>query len=397
MMATAGRESGPAVAEFVACVVGLSRAEGESFTEQRGIGKSCLCCRFIHPDFEDYTDQHDSLLALHEFTDPVINNVHFLYWGSIDRNLPIKSAEKSVPIKFHIIEQTVFYQDETSQPFSSGTKPDSIDQYNKRITGSIECPGKLVYTSRNDIEIQSDVQKQQYPPRLRRLPRGFMVVVDVSLKGETFTKQLLRVERILEHLVKQRQKFIIVAMKRDECNTESLEQAHKLKRKYRGTLLIETSASKNINVGDAFRLAALKALHKKSQGISDLVPDYEDPSVLSNSTSDRQAKADHRGKRYSMPLLSTLRVAEPGTSEHRYSLVGTEEELVDSIVAEIEVEDDSRDIDEKISSRQNFDAGESEADIIGQEILKLEGKKETSSDEKPSHLVQTSISPDLTE
>ena len=82
-----------------------------------------------------------------------------------------------------------------------------------------------------------------------------------------------------------------------------------------------------------------------------------------------------------MPLLTTLRVAEPGSSEHRYSLVGTEEELVDSIVAEIEAEDD---IDKKISLRQNFDAGESEVDIIGQEILKLEGKKETSSDEKPS-------------
>jgi GTPase SAR1 family protein len=397
MMATAGRASDPAVsAEFVACVVGLSRPEGESFTEQRGIGKSCLCCRFIHPDFEDYTDQHESLLALHEFTDPVINNVHFLYWGTIDRNLPTKSNEKSVPVKFHIIEQTVFYQDETSQPFSCGTKPDSIEQYNKRITGSIECPGKLSYASRNDIEIQSALQKQQYPARLRRLPRGFLVVVDVSLKGESFTKQLSRVEKILDHLVKQKQKFIIVATKRDESNAESLEQTHKLKRKYRGTLLVETSASKNINIGDAFRLAALKALHKKSQGISDIVPDYEDPSVL--STTDRQAKADHRSKRYSMPLLSTLRVTEPGgSSEHRYSLVGTEEEGVESFVTEIEIEEDeNRHIDEKIPSCRKFDVGESEADIsIGQEIL--EGKKDTStsSDEKPSRLVQNS--PDLIE
>ena len=375
-MATAGRTSGP-VPEFVACVVGLSRAQGESFTDQQGIGKSCLCCRFVHPDFEDYTDQHQSLLALHEFTNPVINNVHFLYWGTIDRNLPTKSTEKSVLVKFHIIEQTVFYQDETSQPFSSGTKPDSVDQYKKRITGSIECPGKLSYTSRNDIEIQSG-QKQQYPARLRRLPRGFMVVIDVSLKGEDFTKQLSRAEQVLEHLVKQKQKYIIVATKRDECNAESLEQAHKLKRKYR-TLLIETSANRNINVGDAFRLAALKALHKKAQGISDSVPEYEDPTVLSITN---RPKADH-SKRYSMPLLSALRITDSASSEHRYSLVGTEEELVESIETEIAIEGgDVCDVesDEKLSSHQNPDITENESDI-GEEIL--EGKKETSSDENP--------------
>ena len=382
-MATAGRTSS-CVAEFVACVVGLSREGGESFiSEWQGIGKSCLCSRFLHPDFEDYTDQHESLLALHEFTNPVINNVHFLYWGTVDRNLPTKSAEKSVPVKFHVIEQTVFYQDETSQPFSNSMKPDSIDQYNRRITGSIECPGKLSYTSRNDIEVQSG-QKQQYPVRLRRLPRGFMVVIDVSLQGEDFAKQISRVEKILEHLVKQKQKYIIVATKRDECDMDSLEQTHKLKRKYH-TLLIETSASKNINIGDAFRLAALKALHKKTHGISDSVPDYDDPTLLSVTD---QPRGDH-SKRYSMPLLSTLRVTtEPGSSEHRYSLVETVEELAESIETEIACE-----IDENISSYQKSDTGEKERDLaIGQEIR--EEMKEIACDENP-HLVQNS--PDLIE
>ena len=382
-MATAGRMSGP-VPELVACVVGLSRAHEEGFTEQQGIGKSCLCCRFIHPDFDDYTDQHQSLLALHEFTNPVINNVHFLYWGTIDRNLPTKSTEKTLPVKFHVIEQTVFYQDETSQPFSNSTKPDSIDQYTKRITGSIECPGKLSYMSRNDIEIQSG-QKQQYPARLSRLPRGFMLVVDVSLKGEDFTNQLSRAEQILEHLMKQKQKYIIVATKRDECNMESLEQAHKLKRKYR-TLLIETSASKNINVSDAFRLTAWKSLHKKVHGVSDSVPDYEDPTVLSVSN---QPKTDHHGKRYSMPILSTLRITDSGSSEHRYSLV-TEEELAESIETEMEIkEGDVHDIDEKISPHQNPNKRESDPDV-GQ----VEGEKRASSDLRPDTVQR---SPDLIE
>lgn len=389
-MATAGRVSGP-VPELVACVVGLSRSQGESFTERQGIGKSCLCCRFVHPDFEDYTDQHQSLLALHEFTNPVINNVHFLYWGTMDRDLPTKYTEKTLPVKFHIIEQTVFYQDETSQPFSNSTTPDSVDQYTKRITGSIECPGKLSYTSRNDIEIQCG-QKQQYPARLSRLPRGFMVVIDVSLKGDDFTKQLSRVELILEHLMKQKQKYIIVATKRDECNMESLEQAQKLKRKYR-TLLIETSASKNINVGDAFRLIAWKFLNKKAQGVSDTVPDYEDPTAP--SVTDRP-KADHHSKRYSMPILSTLRVTNSvnSSSDHRYSLVGTEEELSESIETEISVEEegDVCGVGERTSSHQDPNKRESDKDVR-QEVV-VEGEKERSSDQR-SDIVQTS--PDLIE
>ena len=376
-MAASGRmsSSGP---EFVVCVVGLSRTQGENFIEQQGIGKSCLCCRFVHPDFDDYTDQHQSLLALHEFTNPVINNVHFLYWGSIDRSLPTKTAEKTVPVRFHIIEQTVFYQDETSQPFSSGAQPDSIDQYAKRITGSIECPGKVSYKSRNDIEIQSG-PKQQYPARLSRVQRGFMVVVDVSLKGDDFTKQLRRVEKILEHLMKQKQKYIIVVTKRDECDVESLEQAHKLKRKYR-TQLIETSASKNINVRDSFRLIAWKALHKKAQGLSDSVPDYEDPYILTD-----KPKADHT-KRHSFPTFSTLRISDSG--KHRYSLVDNEEELTASIETNAVTDDrDICDIDEKISSQSER---ASEPDI-GQGMVVEEKYKSSEQGPDLPDLVQNSL------
>ena len=79
-MATIG---GVCVPEFVACVVGLSKGRGEDFTKHHGIGKSCLCYRFVHPGIDDYIDEHQSLLALHEFENAVINNVHFLYWGSV--------------------------------------------------------------------------------------------------------------------------------------------------------------------------------------------------------------------------------------------------------------------------------------------------------------------------
>lgn len=280
-MATAGSTNLP---ELVACVVGLSRAEGEDFTAGYGIGKSCLCFRFFHSDSDEYADDHLSLLALHEFTSPVINSVHFLYWGSSVKTFPSsKGSDKKAQIRFHVIEQTVFYRDETSKPFLSSSQPDNLDNYVRRITGSIESPGKLSYKSFNDIE--SHTEKQQYPPRMSRLPRGFMVLLDVSLSGNEFEMQLERVEFVLDRLVKQKLKFVVVATKRDNCDMESLEMAYKLKRKYH-TQLIETSASRNRNVQDAFRVLACKTLQKKLHRISDGVPAYEEDELSSVNQKD---------------------------------------------------------------------------------------------------------------
>ena len=258
--------------EFVACVVGLSRGRGENFTKHKGIGKSCLCYRFMYPGFDDYVDDHQSLLALHEFENAVFNNVHFLYWGSVVKRFPMKASEKYTQIQFHVVEQTVFYQDVTSQPFTITTKPDSLDHYIKRITGPIESPGKISYKSRNDTDYS---QRQQYPSGLSRLPRGFMVVLDVSLAENDFEIQCERAEQLLEHLMKNKGKYIIVATKRDNYDFASLERAYDLESKYR-TQLIETSANGNLNVHDAFRLLACKTLHKKSHGLSDNILTYED-------------------------------------------------------------------------------------------------------------------------
>ena len=253
-------------AEFVANVIGLSRGPEEPFFSREGIGKSCLCYRFVYPGVDDYVDDHLSIAALHEFEGYAINNDHFLYWGSIVKHFPVKSAKGMyAAIKLHIIEHTVIYQDETSLPF-----PNS-ERYHKRVLGSIESPGKLSYRSRNDIEALHDMQ--QYPSKLSKLPRGYMVVVDVSQEGSEFEAQLQRADELLEYLAKHKQKFIIVATKRDNGDVNSIRRAQDLKRKHH-TLLIETSASGNINIRDAFRLLAHKVL-KKSPEIIDSVPSFD--------------------------------------------------------------------------------------------------------------------------
>ena len=266
-MAASKKDKEKVHAEFVACVVGLSRGPEESFSSHQGIGKSCLCYRFLYPGMDEYEDDHQSILALHEFESYVINNDHFLYWGSIVKHFPVKGSKSlHAAVRVHVIEQTVFYQDETSRPFKNS------ERYIKRLLGPLDSPGKVSYKSRNSIDLSSEAQ--QFPSKLSKVPRGFMVVLDVSLYGSEFNAHLQRTEQLLDYLAKHKQKFIIVATKRDDSNQTSLRYAHELRRKYR-TILIETSASGNKNIRDAFRLAASKVIKKPAE-ISDSVTSFEE-------------------------------------------------------------------------------------------------------------------------
>ena len=255
-----------ASAEFVACVVGLSRGDGEPFSSYSGTGKSCLCYRFIYPGVDKYVDNHESILALHEFESQPINRDHFLYWGSVFKHFPVKSSSKYTIIQVHVIEHTVFYQDETSQPFPN------CGNYRKRIIGSLESPGKVSYKSRDELDGSSGTQ--QYPSKkLNKVPKGYMVIIDVSQIGTAFDAQLQRAEQTLDYLAKHKQKFIIVASKHDDSNPNSLRCAQDLRKKYH-TILVETSASGNINIRDAFRLLAHKVLKKSD--ISDSINSFAD-------------------------------------------------------------------------------------------------------------------------
>ena len=220
-MAASAHGSVPTMA---VCVVGLSQDKAEDFHRRAGIGKSCLCYRFIHPGYDDYISDHPSLLALHEFESPVINSVHSLYWGTTVRSYPIKGTVKDVKVQYHVVEQTVFYQDVTSQPFTIVTKPDSLEHYIRRVMGPIESSGKISYRSRDEISLPDIYERMEYPSGVSKLARGFMLVIDVSQKGAAFEKQLARAEQVLSHFQKHRKKYIIVATKRDMADPVSLEK-----------------------------------------------------------------------------------------------------------------------------------------------------------------------------
>lgn len=311
---------------FVACVVGLSSGHGEPFNWKPGIGKSCLCHRFAYPGFDDYFHSHPSVLALHEFESHVINSDHFLYWGSPERCFHSTDRHKTVSVKVHVLEQTLFYQDVTCQPFTMTTRPDHPEAYLKRITGTIESPGKLSYRSRDDIVSPADYNASTYPTGISKLSRGYVVVVDVSQKEAVFDQQLHRAEKIVEYLTKHKKVNVIAATKRDRVVSISLEKVYELKKKYK-TQIIEVSSEQNYNVDEVFRYLAYKLV--KSSKLSSQIQTY--PEAAHNSLSTKGS-----AKRSFVSFIQK-RILDP---DHRINVIERNDEYVEccSLVGKFETE-----------------------------------------------------------
>nr|CAD7412099.1 unnamed protein product [Timema cristinae] len=91
-------------------VVGLSGIEKDK--GQLGVGKSCLCNRFMRSLADEYSVDHISVLSQTDFSGRVVNNDHFLYWGEV-----VKASEEGIELLFQVIEQTEFIDDASFQPF----------------------------------------------------------------------------------------------------------------------------------------------------------------------------------------------------------------------------------------------------------------------------------------
>lgn len=108
-----------------------------------GVGKSCLCNRFVRPAQDDFYSEHPSFLSAADFNGPVINNDHFLYWGKVTRN-----ADDGTEYDLHILEQTEFLDDTTFAPLRSGR----TDPYLKRCSQiKIQSAEKLMYICRDQL------------------------------------------------------------------------------------------------------------------------------------------------------------------------------------------------------------------------------------------------------
>ncbi|XP_064292794.1 rho GTPase-activating protein 190 isoform X2 [Plodia interpunctella] len=229
-------------------VVGLSGTEKEK--GQLGVGKSCLCNRFVRTHADDYNVDHISVLSQSDFSGRVVNNDHFLYWGSV----PKENDEQEY--RFEIIEQTEFVDDACFQPFKVG----KTEAYIKRcVATKIQSAEKLMYVCKNQLGIEKEYEQRLMPDGKLSVD-GFLCVYDVSLvPGRSWEKQNETLAAILQNILKLKKPVVLVTSKNDEACEQGVREAERLvqRKEFKGAIpIVETSSHDNVNVDQAFFLLA---------------------------------------------------------------------------------------------------------------------------------------------
>ncbi|KAL0271513.1 UNVERIFIED_CONTAM: hypothetical protein PYX00_008585 [Menopon gallinae] len=248
---------------FNISVVGLSGTEKEK--GQLGVGKSCLCNRFMRSLADDYSSDHISVLSQTDFSGRVVNNDHFLYWGEVT-----KTSEEGVEFTFQVVEQTEFIDDASFQPFKGG----KMEPYVKRCSAiKLTSAEKLMYICKNQLGIEKEYEQKVLPDGKINID-GFLCVFDVSnIPGRPIEKQVEIVSAILNNIMKTKKPVVLVTTKNDEAVDSYVKEAEKLinRKEYKnGILMVETSAHENVNVDLAFILVA--QLIDRTKGRCKIIP-----------------------------------------------------------------------------------------------------------------------------
>ncbi|OTF82812.1 rho GTPase-activating protein 190-like protein [Euroglyphus maynei] len=243
---TGGHYGGGGGRMFCISVVGLSGTEKEKGC--LGVGKSCLCNRFIRPQADEYNRDHISILSQPDFSGPIVNNEHWLYWGETR-----KCTDEGFELTFSVVEQTEFVDDACFQPFRSGK---TMEPYHKRCAAlRLNSAEKLMYICKNQLGIEKEYE-QHYLPDGKFNVDGFICVFDVSqIQGRSIERQIELTALILNSLLKTKKPVVLATTKNDEYSERYVREAEKLvnRREFKGLIpLVETSAHDNINIDMAF-------------------------------------------------------------------------------------------------------------------------------------------------
>ncbi|GFN96257.1 rho GTPase-activating protein [Plakobranchus ocellatus] len=235
---------------FNVSVIGLSGTEREK--GQYGVGKSCLCNRFLKQVADHYHQEHISVLSQIDFAGRVINNDHFLYWGSV-----VKTDDGN-NFTFHVVEQTEFIDDVSFSPFKSAR----TEAYVKRaVSGKLQSAEKLMYICKDQLGMETDsAYPQVLMPEGKLTIDGFLCCFDVShVPQRSIEKQVEFVAALLNNAAKTKKPVVLATTKGDSSSPEYVKEAERLlnRKEFRGSVsLVETSAHENINVEAAFLLLA---------------------------------------------------------------------------------------------------------------------------------------------
>ncbi|KAJ7990909.1 hypothetical protein DPEC_G00291780 [Dallia pectoralis] len=241
-------------------VVGLSGTEKEK--GNCGVGKSCLCNRYVRSNADCYYTEHTSVLSTIDFGGRVVNNDHFLYWGEV-----LHRCDDGLECKIQIIEQTEFIDDQTFLPHRST----NLQPYTKRAAASkIQSAEKLMYICTDQLGLEQDFdQKQMADGKLN--VDGFILCIDVS-KGcnRMFDDQMKFVNALYSQMVKTKKPIVIAATKCDECVDQYLRDVQVFAASKKNLMVVETSARCCVNVELCFN--ALTQQMDKTRGKPKIIP-----------------------------------------------------------------------------------------------------------------------------
>lgn len=244
-------------------VVGLSGTEKEK--GQCGIGKSCLCNRFVRPSADDFYLDHTSVLSTSDFGGRVVNNDHFLFWGEVGRTM-----EEGPECRMNVVEQTEFIDDQTFQPHRST----ALQPYIKRAASTkLASAEKLMYFCTDQLGLEQDFEQKQMPEG-KLMVDGFLLSVDVSRgMNRSFEDQMKFVTNLYNQLAKTKKPVVLVLTKCDEGVERYIKDSHTFALAKKNLQVVETSARSNVNVELAF--LTLVQLIDKSRGKPKIIPYFE--------------------------------------------------------------------------------------------------------------------------
>lgn len=264
-----------AIRVYRVAVVGCPRAaisqDVASDSTFDGVGKSCLCNRFVRP--EAYSEsEHGSTMDEETWKkNSVFNGDHFVYWGAANKHL-----HDGTKVRFQVVEQTEIYND----PAATGGKlvalPSSQDYLSRAsaIHFQSRTPGKEAYRLKATDEA---TKRTRGPVRTRQLfPNedfggnggrrsmgiyGYVCVFDPTLKDVLMQRQLSYLSNLLPLLKKK--KIVLACVKCDTVDDMQIRFGANLATyALKKTIpFVEVSARDSVNVEDAF--FALVSLPKK--------------------------------------------------------------------------------------------------------------------------------------
>ncbi|XP_075568584.1 rho GTPase-activating protein 5 [Pelecanus crispus] len=250
----------PRPPSYAVSVVGLSGTEKDK--GNCGVGKSCLCNRFVRSKADEYYPEHTSVLSTIDFGGRVVNNDHFLYWGDVTQ-----SGEDGIECRIHVIEQTEFIDDQTFLPHRST----NLQPYIKRAAASkLQSAEKLMYICTDQLGLEQDFEQKQMPEGKLSID-GFLLCIDVSQGcNRKFDDQLKFVNNLYIQLSKSKKPIIIAATKCDECVDHYLREVQAFASNKKNLVVVETSARFNVNVETCF--TALVQMMDKTRGKPKIIP-----------------------------------------------------------------------------------------------------------------------------